>query len=77
MTAFKLDRGESCSDYSSDREDWDTSVFFINPDCVTLEERRHKLPNGYSTSFYVFGPGVDVQVTEAAFKRLRAAMESM
>jgi hypothetical protein len=76
MKLFKLDHGESCSNYSSDNEDWDTSAFFINIDhVVRLEKRQYKY--GGSTGWFVhFSDGSDLKVTTAAFERIRLAIES-
>lgn len=67
MRLFKLDRGEVC-------DTWDKSAFFINLDRVNcLEERQYS----NSTVWFVhlsFSTGL--QVTKAAFERIKLALES-
>lgn len=69
LKIFQLDRGEACSNYSSDAADWDHSAYFINLDCVTcLEERRYEHTN--STSWFVwFSGNRELALTKAAFER--------
>jgi hypothetical protein len=76
MRLFKLERGEACSNYSSDSPDWDRSEYFLNLEAITLETRRYK--HSKSTTFYVFGWGLGsgIEVTEAAFKRIIANIEN-
>jgi hypothetical protein len=74
MKLFKLDRGESCSNYYSDNEDWNTSAFFINIDHVVRLETRQSTN---SIGGYVhFSDGSDLAVTSAAFERIKLAIES-
>jgi hypothetical protein len=76
MKLFTLDHGESCSNYSSDDEDWNSSAYFINIDHVVhLEKRQYK--DGDSAGWFVrFSDGSDLEVTVAAFERIRLAIES-
>lgn len=76
MKLFKLDHGESCSNYSSDNEDWDSAAYFINIDHVVhLEKRQYKY--GDSTGWFVrFSDGSVLKVTTAAVERIRLAIES-
>ncbi len=77
MKLFKLDRGEACSNYSSDYADWETSAYFINLDCVSyLEERRHETPNGHTTSWYLHLGSTDLELKKAAFDRIHLALDS-
>lgn len=76
MGLLKLEPGEACANYSSDFADWD-SAYLVNLDHVTLlEEREHKYKTGNTTSWFVRIGSIDLEVTQAAFDRIRLALEA-